>query len=58
MPTCSLLRENTRLVIPFGIREGMNVKTIERDIVIAEDGTLPPDFREAIDRKPRSIVYS
>ena len=33
------------------------MKSIDRDIVIPEDGTLPQDFREAFGRKARVVVY-
>lgn len=33
------------------------MKSIERDIVISEDGRLPQDFREAFGRKARVVVY-
>ena len=34
-----------------------NVKTIERDIVISEDGRLPKDLRGAFGRKARMVVH-
>lgn len=33
------------------------MKLIEKEIVIAADGKLPPDFREAFGRKARVTVY-
>lgn len=33
------------------------MKLIEKEIVIAADGKLPPDFREAFGRKARVSVY-
>ena len=33
------------------------MKLIEKEIVIAEDGKLPTDFREAFGRKARVAVY-
>lgn len=33
------------------------MKSIEKDIVIPADGTLPQDFREAFGRKVRVVVY-
>ena len=33
------------------------MKLIEKEIVIATDGKLPPDFREAFGRKARVAVY-
>ena len=33
------------------------MKVIEKEIVIATDGKLPPDFREAFGRKARVAVY-
>ncbi len=33
------------------------MKSIDRDIVIPADGTLPQDFREAFGRKARVVVY-
>ena len=33
------------------------MKLIEKEIVIATDGKLPPDFREAFGRKARAAVY-
>ena len=33
------------------------MKSIDRDIVIPADGTLPKDFREAFGRKARVVVY-
>ena len=33
------------------------MKLIEKEIVIATDGKLPPDFREAFGRKARVTVY-
>ncbi len=33
------------------------MKLIEKEIVIAEDGKLPIDFREAFGRKARVAVY-
>lgn len=33
------------------------MKLVEREIVIAADGKLPPDFREAFGRKARVTVY-
>lgn len=33
------------------------MKLIEKEIVIAADGKLPPDFREAFGRKARVTIY-
>ena len=33
------------------------MKSIDKDIVIPADGTLPQDFREAFCRKARVVVY-
>ena len=33
------------------------MKSIDKDIVIPADGTLPLDFREAFGRKVRVVVY-
>ncbi len=33
------------------------MKSIDKDIVIPADGTLPQDFREAFGRKARVVVY-
>ncbi len=33
------------------------MKSIDRDIVIPADGTLPQDFREAFGRKARVVAY-
>lgn len=33
------------------------MKLIEKEIVIAADGNLPPDFREAFGRRARVTVY-
>ena len=33
------------------------MKLIEKEIVIAADGKLPPDFREAFGRKARVSIY-
>ena len=33
------------------------MKLVEKEIVIATDGKLPPDFREAFGRKARVTVY-
>ena len=33
------------------------MKLIEKEIVVAADGKLPPDFREAFGRKARVSVY-
>lgn len=33
------------------------MKSIDKNIVIASDGKLPPDFREAFGRKARVIVH-
>ena len=34
-----------------------NVKSIDKEIVIPADGTLPQDFHEAFGRKARVVVY-
>ena len=33
------------------------MKSIDKEIVIPADGTLPQDFREAFGRKARVVVY-
>ncbi len=33
------------------------MKLIDKEIVIATDGKLPPDFREAFGRKARVTIY-
>ncbi len=33
------------------------MKLLDKEIVIAEDGKLPPDFREAFGRRARVTVY-
>ena len=33
------------------------MKSIDRDIVIPADGTLPQDFREAFGRTARVVIY-
>ena len=44
-------------MVARGNRGGLNVKSIDTDIVIPEDGRLPQDFREAFGRKARVVVY-
>ena len=36
---------------------GADMKSIDKDIVIPADGTLPQDFREAFGRKVHVVVY-